>query len=97
MARHIAAFAYGDIWSRPGLSRRDRALVTIAGLAALGHSQRELRAHVRNGLNVGLTPQEIVEALMHLTVYAGFPAAINAVLTAREEFAARGLLPLEET
>ncbi|MEM1130623.1 MAG: carboxymuconolactone decarboxylase family protein [Pseudomonadota bacterium] len=97
MARYIAEFAYGDVWSRKGLSKRDKAVATIAGLTALGHSQRELRAHVRNALNVGLTPQEIVETLIHMGVYAGFPAAINAILTAREEFEARGLLPLEET
>jgi 4-carboxymuconolactone decarboxylase len=92
----VTGFAYGEVYQRPGLDLRSRAIATLAGLTALGHAQRELKSHVRNALNVGLSASEIVEILMHMSVYAGFPAAINAILTAREIFAEQGLLPLEE-
>lgn len=96
LAAMISDFAFGDVYSRPGLSLRDRWLVTISGLTALGHSQPQLRAHIRNGLNVGLTREEITEAILQMAVYAGFPASINAMMTAGEVFRDQGLLPKEE-
>jgi len=71
--RWITEMAWGGVWSRPGLDRRTRSLVTIAILAALGREELEL--HLRAAHNTGATLEEIAEALMHVGVYAGVPAA----------------------
>jgi alkylhydroperoxidase/carboxymuconolactone decarboxylase family protein YurZ len=75
---HVQQSAFGDLWSRPGLPVRDRSLITVAMLAALG-STDELRAHLAGALNVGISREEIVEVLMQVSIYAGVPAA-NAAL-----------------
>jgi 4-carboxymuconolactone decarboxylase len=72
----ITASVWGDIWGRPGLEPRHRSLVTIALLAAGGHEELEL--HLRAARNTGATPEEIVEVLLHVAVYAGVPAANHA-------------------
>ncbi|SNT25891.1 4-carboxymuconolactone decarboxylase [Asanoa hainanensis] len=94
LGEQVVAWAYGDIYARPGLPPRDRQLVTLGMLTALGGVEAQLDVHVRAALNVGLTPQEIVEAFLHSAVYCGFPRALNAVFTAKKVFAERGLLPL---
>ena len=90
-ARWIVESAYADILGRPQLSLRDREIATLAALATLGHAPAQLRAHVEGALNVGLSREEIVEVLMQMAIYAGVPAAINALQIAGEVFAARGL------
>jgi len=77
----VREFCFGMFWSRPGLAVRDRSLITVVMLAALGR-QEELRGHLAGALNVGLTKEELVEALMQVAVYAGVPAAVNALTTA---------------
>jgi 4-carboxymuconolactone decarboxylase len=89
LGRFIAEFAYGDVLTRPELDLRDRELVTIGALAALGNAAPQLRFHINGALNAGCTRAEVIEALIQIAVYAGFPAAINAVEAAREVFAAR--------
>lgn len=79
-------FPFGDIYARPGLSLRDREIATIAALTAMGNARPQLKVHLRAGLNVGLTRQEIVEVLMQMAVYAGFPAALNGIAAARAVF-----------
>lgn len=91
LADWIVDFSYGDVMSRPGLDRRTRQLATIAALTALGHCAPQLKVHITGALNVGCTRQEIVEVILQMTVYAGFPAAINALNLAREVFTARGV------
>jgi len=86
-ATYLFEFPFGDIYSRPGLSLRDREIATIAALAAMGTAQPQLKVHIEAGLNVGLTQEEIVEVLMQMAVYAGFPAALNAIFAAKETFA----------
>ena len=86
-ARYLIEFPFGDIYCRDGLDVRSREVVTIAALAALGNATPQLKVHVRAGLNVGLTRTEIVEILMQMAVYAGFPAALNALFATREVFA----------
>ena len=81
--RYVAESAFGMIWSRPGLAIRDRSLVTVAQLAALGHSQ-ELRAHLAGALNLGISREELVEVMMQTAVYAGVPAANEALRVAAE-------------
>jgi len=97
LARYVIEFGFGDIYSRPGLVLRTRELVTVAGLVALGHAQPQLKVHVHGALNVGCTPAEVVEMIIQMALYAGFPAALNAMFTAKQVFAERGLLPLAAT
>ena len=79
--RYVAETAFGMIWSRPGLALRDRSLVTVAQLAALGQTE-ELKAHLRGALNLGISREELVEVLMQTAVYAGVPAANDALKAA---------------
>jgi alkylhydroperoxidase/carboxymuconolactone decarboxylase family protein YurZ len=79
----VAESAFGMIWSRPGLPIRDRSLVTVAQLAALGRTE-ELRAHLAGAMNVGLTRDELIEVLMQTAVYAGVPAANEALRVAAD-------------
>jgi len=85
MHRYVFEFAYGDIYSRPGLDLRSRELATVAALTALGH-QPQLKSHIEAALNAGWTRKEIVEVIMQMAVYAGFPAALNGLTTAKEVF-----------
>lgn len=89
LADWIIDFSYGEVMSRPGLDKRTRQLATIAALTALGHAQPQLKVHVQGALNVGCKPHEIIEVILQMTVYCGFPAAINALNSAREVLAAR--------
>jgi 4-carboxymuconolactone decarboxylase len=83
--RLVTEFAWGTVWTRPGLARQQRSLITIALLTALNRPH-ELRVHVTGGLRNGLTQKEIVEAIMHCAVYCGFPATLDAMRVAREVF-----------
>lgn len=76
--RFITEGAWGSVWSRPGLTRRERSLVTIALLAALGHDE-EVAMHVRATANTGATAEDLKEVLLHVAVYAGVPAANRAI------------------
>lgn len=88
-ARYLIEFPFGDIYTRPGLSLRDREIATIAALGTLGTATPQLKVHIHAGLNVGLTRDEITETLMQMAVYAGFPAALNGLFAARDVFASR--------
>ena len=83
--RYVAESAFGMIWSRPNLAIRDRSLVTVAQLAALGKTG-ELRGHLAGALNNGCTKEELVEVLMQTAVYAGVPAANEALGVAADVF-----------
>ena len=78
----ITKYAWGEIWSRPGLDRRTRSCITLAVLVALGRDH-EVAMHVRAALGNGLTPDEIKEVLLHTAVYAGVPAANSAFAIAQ--------------
>jgi 4-carboxymuconolactone decarboxylase len=93
-ARLLVEFPFGDVYTRPGLDLRAREIATIAALTALGNAAPQLKVHVEAGLNVGLTPTEIVETVMQMAVYAGFPAALNGLFAVRKVFAARGVSAL---
>jgi 4-carboxymuconolactone decarboxylase len=96
LAHHIVAFGFGDIYSRPGLDPKQRQLVTLGILTALGGCEPQLEVHIRTSLNVGLTPTEIVETFTHAAGYAGFPRALNAITVAKKVFTERDLLPVKE-
>lgn len=85
----LTEFAFGEVLARPGLDLRTREIATVAALAALGTAPAQLRAHMRAALNLGWTREELVELMMQMAVYAGFPAAINGLAAAKEVFAAR--------
>lgn len=85
--RFITETAWGALWARPDLDRRTRSLITIALLAALGRHE-ELTHHLRATANTGATPEEIREALLHVAVYAGIPAANSGIALAKSIFAA---------
>ena len=87
--RFITEGAWGSVWSRPGLTRRERSLVTIALLAALGHDE-EVAMHVRATANTGASAADIKEALLHVAVYAGVPAANRAFRVAKAVLAESG-------
>ncbi|MEU5263625.1 carboxymuconolactone decarboxylase family protein [Amycolatopsis sp. NPDC021455] len=89
LARYIVEFTFGEIYPRPHLSLRRRELVTIAACVALGTALPQLKVHIHGLLNVGGTEREVVETVLHLAFYCGFPAALNAVAAAREVFAQR--------
>ena len=78
----IKRYAWGEVWSRPGLSRAERSMITLAMLAALQH-ENELAMHVRAALRNGLSPEQIQEVLLQVAVYAGVPAANRAFAVAQ--------------
>lgn len=86
LARFVAEFAYGDVYSRPGLDVKSREIATVAALTVLGYAPLELKSHIEGALNSGCTREEIVEVIIQMAVYAGFPAAINGITCAKEVF-----------
>lgn len=92
LARYIIEFPFGDIYQRPGLELKTRELITVAALTALGNCKPQLDVHINGALNVGCTPQEIIETIIQMAVYAGFPASLNGMFTAKEVFAARNII-----
>lgn len=87
--RFIVEFAFGDIYARPGLDNKQKVLTTISALVSQGTPQ--IGMHVITGLNVGLSPKEIVGCIVHLIPYVGFPRALNALRVAQDVFAEQGV------
>lgn len=88
-ARLLIEFPFGDIYSRPQLDLKSRELGVVAALTALGNAQPQLKVHIQGALNVGCTREEVVEIIMQMAVYAGFPAALNGLFVAKEVFQER--------
>ena len=86
-ARYLIEFPFGDIYSRPGLDLKSREIAVVAALTALGNAAPQLKVHIQGALNVGVTRAEVVETIMQMAVYAGFPASLNGLAAAREVFA----------
>lgn len=86
-ARYLIEFPFGDIYSRPGLDLKSREIAVVAALTALGNATPQLKVHIQGALNVGVNRDEIVETIMQMAVYAGFPAALNGLAAAKEVFA----------
>lgn len=85
-ADSVVEFIFGDLYANQDLDLRSRQIATIAAIATLGHAQPQLEIHLRGALNIGLSQAEITEILRHIAAYAGFPAALNALSTARRVF-----------
>lgn len=82
----ITEAAWGHVWSRPDWTKRERSIVTIALLAALGHDD-EVAMHVRATANTGATPEDLREAMLHVAIYAGVPAANHAIRIVKQTLA----------
>jgi 4-carboxymuconolactone decarboxylase len=89
LGRYVVEFGFGDIHCRPGLDLRSREIATVAALTALGTAASQLRAHIHAALNVGCTQVEVVEVILQMALYAGFPATINGIQAAKEVFLER--------
>lgn len=83
-ARMVIEFAFGDIYSREALDLKSRELIAIAALAACGHAGPQLRVHVESAESAGISKAEVIEVLMQIALYAGFPAALNALADCRD-------------
>jgi 4-carboxymuconolactone decarboxylase len=81
---------FGDVWETPGLSKRDRSVVTVAVNTALYRTE-QLRSHINRALDNGVTKEEIVQIITHVTFYAGWPTGVNGAAVASEVFASRNL------
>ena len=86
LAKYVIEFGFGDIYSRKGLDLRSREIATVASLTTLGYASPQLKVHIRAALNVGCTQDEIIEVIIQMSAYAGFPAALNAMFVAKEVF-----------
>lgn len=91
LRKMIIEFGYGDIYSRPGLDDQKRALVVITSVVTQGAGP-QTKTHIKRGLHIGLSPTEIVEALLQLVPYIGFPRVQNALLIAQEVFQEQGIV-----
>jgi 4-carboxymuconolactone decarboxylase len=89
LARYAIDFPFGDIFTRPGLDLKSREMINVAALTALGNAEPQLKFHIKGALNVGCSQEEIVEIIIQMAVYAGFPAALNGMLAAGEVFRER--------
>ena len=89
LADWIVEFSYGTVLSRPTIDLRLRQFVTVAALTAMGTAAPQLKVQINGALNVGCKPEEIIEVILQMTIFAGFPAVINAINVAREVFEER--------
>jgi len=89
LGRYLIEFGFGDIYSRPGLDLKTRELATVAALVALGNARPQLEVHLNAALNVGVSRDELIEIIIQMALYAGFPAALNGVVALRTVMEAR--------
>ncbi len=95
LSRFVIEYPYSEIYTRDELDLKTREICTVTALTVLG-TIPQLKDHINAALNVGNSPAEIVEIIMQMSAYCGFPKSINAMMAAKEVFEERGLLPLEE-
>lgn len=86
MVRYLMEFVFGEISARPGLDMKSREITAVAALTALGTAPNQLKVHIKGALNCGCSREEVVEVIMQVLVYAGFPAALNGIRLAKEVF-----------
>ena len=86
LGRFVVEFPYGDVYERPGLDLKSREIATVAALTAMGDTKPELKDHIKGALNVGCNRNEVIEVIIQMAVYAGFPRAINGINAAKEVF-----------
>ncbi|MEN6438002.1 MAG: carboxymuconolactone decarboxylase family protein [Syntrophobacter sp.] len=91
MSEFLVEFAYGDVFSRAGLDPKSRQIATIAALTAMGNATPQLKWHIGAALNIGITPEQLIDIMYVSTVYHGFPAALNGIAAVREIFRERNM------
>ncbi|OED72207.1 4-carboxymuconolactone decarboxylase [Vibrio splendidus ZS-139] len=89
LAKYTIEYPFGDIYSRPGLDLKSREIATVAALTALGNCDPQLKVHLNAALNVGCSEEEVKEVILQMSVYAGFPAALNGMFAFKEVLAER--------
>lgn len=92
LGKFIVEFAFGDIYTRQGLTTAERELVTLSSLLTAGGCETQLEVHIYGALNVGITPERIIETFLQCIPYTGFPKVLNAVFVAKKVFAERETL-----
>ncbi|MBZ9557296.1 carboxymuconolactone decarboxylase family protein [Halomonas coralii] len=92
--RYMVEFAFGEIYTRPGLNKREQALVTIASLVTLG-ADPQVELHIHTGLTAGLSKEEVVAGIVHLLPYVGFPRVLNTLYIVKKVLAQRGVDTME--
>ena len=86
LGEYIIEFAFGDIYSRQGLSLQEREMITITSLLTLGGCEPQLEVHINGSLNVGISPEKIIETFIQCIPYVGFPKVLNATFVAKKSF-----------
>jgi 4-carboxymuconolactone decarboxylase len=91
LGKYIIEFAFGDVYSRPGLSLQEREMITITSLLTAGGCEPQLEVHINGSLNVGITPEKLIETFIQCIPYTGFPKVLNAVNVAKKVFNERNI------
>ena len=91
LSKYIIEFAFGDIYTRNGLNLQEREIITITSLLTAGGCEPQLRVHINGALNVGVTPEKVVETFLQCIPYTGFPKVLNAIFVAKEIFNERSI------
>ncbi|VEP18067.1 Carboxymuconolactone decarboxylase [Hyella patelloides LEGE 07179] len=89
LGRYVIEYPFGDVYSREGLDLKSREIATVSALTAMGNATPQLKVHIHGALNVGCSREEIVEIMIQMSVYAGFPSALNGIFAAKEVFQER--------
>lgn len=92
VGKYILEFAFGDVYSRPGLSLQEREMITITSLLTSGGCEPQLEVHINGSLNAGVSPEKIIETFIQCIPYTGFPKVLNAVNVAKRVFEQRDIL-----
>lgn len=92
LGKFIVEFAFGDIYTREGLTTEEREMITLSSLLTAGGCEPQLEVHINGALNIGISPEKVIEIFLQCIPYTGFPKALNAVYAAKKVFAERGLL-----
>lgn len=92
LGKFIVEFAFGDIYTREGLTTEEREMITLSSLLTAGGCEPQLEVHINGALNVGISPEKVIETFLQCIPYTGFPKVLNAVYAAKKVFAERGLI-----
>ena len=92
LGKFIVEFAFGDIYTREGLTTEEREMITLSSLLTAGGCEPQLEVHVGGALNVGISPEKVIETFLQCIPYTGFPKVLNAVFAAKKVFSERGLI-----
>ncbi len=92
LGKFIVEFAFGDIYTRKGLTTEEREMITLSSLLTAGGCEQQLEVHIGGALNVGISPEKVIETFLQCVPYTGFPKVLNAVFAAQKVFAERGLI-----